>query len=82
MSGLRKLDRAVVTVDCRELLPPEPLIRVMQAVEKMLDSEAILMLHRQKPCALFPKLEERGLNYEVRELDDGSVQIQIWREHP
>ncbi len=75
-----KINRTIITIDCRELLPPEPLIKVLEAVEHMQDNEAILMLHRQKPCLLLPKLEARKLKYQMREFADDSIELLIWRE--
>lgn len=69
-------------IDCRALPPPEPLIKVMQAVEQMQPGDTIKMLHRQKPCLLLPKLEERGLQYELKEFDDGSIELLIWWDEP
>ncbi len=69
-------------IDCRELLPPEPLVKVMQAVERMQAGETVKMLHRQKPCVLLPKLDERGLEYKMQEFDDGSIELLIWRDSP
>jgi len=80
MTDYIKDSRKIITIDCRELLPPEPLIKVMQSVENMKDDEAILMLHRHNPCSLIPKLEGRGLKSEIKEFEDGSVEILIWKE--
>jgi len=81
MADIFKDNRKIITIDCRELIPPEPLIKVMKSVEDMKDDEAILMLHRHNPCHLFPKLEERGLKSEMKEFEDGSVEILIWNEN-
>jgi len=81
MTNNIKDNRKIITVDCRELLPPEPLIKVMTSVENLKDDEAILMLHRHEPCSLFPKLEERDLKYDIKELKDGSIEILIWNEN-
>ncbi len=79
MTGRRRAFDKVITVDCRELEPPEPMVRVLEAVESMADGEAVLMLHRQKPCLLLPRLDEMGLEYELAEKEDGSVELLIWR---
>jgi len=76
-----KKTRRIISIDCRELLPPEPLVKVMTSVENLKDDEAILMLHRHNPCSLFPKLEERGLKSDMKEFEDGSVEILIWNEN-
>ncbi|MDP6179226.1 MAG: DUF2249 domain-containing protein [Desulfatiglandales bacterium] len=73
-------ERRVIPVDCREMQAPEPMIAVLEAVSGMQENEAVLMLHRQKPIHLFPKLEDSGLCYELEEEEDGSIQLLIWQE--
>ncbi len=68
----------ILTIDCRELQPPEPLVKVMEAVNKLKSDQAIKMLHRHEPCSLFQKLEQKDLKYQVQKHDDGSVEILIW----
>ncbi len=74
------INRSIITIDCRELLPPEPLTKVLEAVEQMQADEAILMIHRHKPCLLLPKLTARKLKYEMQEFADGSIKLLIWQE--
>jgi len=68
----------IITVDCREMEPPEPMIKVLEAVSNMGDDEAVLMLHRQKPVHLFSRLDAMGLDYSLTEKDDMSVEVLIW----
>ena len=70
----------IITIDCREMIPPEPLVRVMEAALKLDEKDALLMLHRKRPVLLFPKLDEQGLLYELKEFEDGSIELFIWRE--
>ncbi len=81
MTDIIRNTRTIITIDCRDLEPPEPFVKVMEAVGRMKDNEALLMLHRHTPRHLFPKLEERGLKYEIKEFEDSSVEILIWREN-
>ena len=72
--------RKIITIDCRELEPPEPMIKVLEAVQLMGDDEAVIMVHRKRPRLLFPRLEELSLNYEITEESDDLVKILIWRK--
>ncbi len=81
MTNIIKNNRTVITIDCRELVPPEPMIKIMEAVTQMKDNEAILMLHRHSPRHLFSKLEGKDLKYELKEFEDKSVEILIWKEN-
>lgn len=66
-------------IDCRELFPPEPMERVLEAVESINEGDAILMVHRKEPVPLYPKLEERSCLYETKISEDGTVQVLIWK---
>ncbi len=73
-------ERSVITVDCREMFPPEPMVKVLEAVETMASHEAVLMLHRHNPVHLFPKLAERKLEFHLEEHGDDSIELLIWRD--
>lgn len=72
-------DRDLNIIDCRELFPPEPMERVLEAVESLGDDNAILMVHRKEPIPLYPKLEERNCVHETKTTDDGTVHVLIWK---
>ena len=69
-----------ILVDAREMEPPEPLVRVMEAVDQFKSTEKVVMLHRHKPCQLLDKLDAKGLKHNTIEFEDGSVEITIWQE--
>lgn len=79
MSIVENRDLKIITVDCRELLPPEPMVQVLKAIEKMKNDEAVLMLHRKKPNLLFSKLKEKGLDFELTEKSEDNIELLIWR---
>ena len=72
--------RKIITIDCRELEPPEPMVKVLEAVHVMGDDEAVMMVHRKRPRLLFPRLEELALKHEITEESESLVKILIWRE--
>ncbi|MDH3382113.1 MAG: DUF2249 domain-containing protein [Flavobacteriaceae bacterium] len=69
-----------ITIDCREMQPPDPLVKVLQAADVLNDDEKIIMIHRHEPCMLLKQLKERNLSYEVEKKADESVLIHIWKE--
>lgn len=73
-------NRKVITIDCRDLEPPEPFVKVLEAIEGMKDNEAVLMIHRKRPRLLFPKLKEKALNFNLTEKPDQSIELLIWRD--
>jgi TusA-related sulfurtransferase len=72
--------KKIISMDCRELEPPEPMVKVLEAVQVMKRNEALLMIHRKVPRILLPRLSELGLNFEVVEEEPDTVKLYIWRE--
>lgn len=70
---------AELILDVRELEPPEPLQRVLAAVEKLQPGERIRMLHHREPCLLYPLLDQRGCNYRLAVGNEDYYEILIWR---
>ncbi|MDT8316797.1 MAG: DUF2249 domain-containing protein [bacterium] len=70
----------IIVVDCRELEPPEPMIKVLEAVNNMADDEAVIMIHRKMPRLLFSRLDELGFSHEVTEESEGFIKLLIWRD--
>jgi uncharacterized protein (DUF2249 family) len=65
------------TIDVRGLEPPEPMVRILEAVENLRAGDAILVLHERRPMFLYPQLDERGFLYETDESEPGVVRIVI-----
>ncbi|MFB6122484.1 MAG: DUF2249 domain-containing protein [Haloferacaceae archaeon] len=66
-------DREVVIVDVRELPPPEPLTETMDALTDLGDDEMVVQVNDRVPQHLFPRLDDRGVQYESLETDDGAL---------
>lgn len=64
------------TVDVRQSPPPEPLRRTLEKLESM-DGGVLLQYNDRVPQMLFPKLDDRGFDYDYTETDDGAVTA-IW----
>jgi len=79
VESLFKTDKQLQIIDCRALSPPEPMERILEAVETLGKGQAILMIHHKKPRLLYAKLEERQCASETITLEDGSVQVLIWK---
>jgi uncharacterized protein (DUF2249 family) len=52
-----------VKLDNRDLDPPEPMIRILAAAEKLAAGETMSALLRREPVFLFPQLEKRGFRW-------------------
>ncbi|MFA5083261.1 MAG: DUF2249 domain-containing protein [Hydrogenophilaceae bacterium] len=66
-----------ILVDARWLEPPEPIERVLDALDRLGVGERIRFLIHREPLPLFPILDRLGYRHEVRLLDDGDFEILI-----
>lgn len=63
---------AVLEVDARGLEPPEPLVRILDALAN-LPAGSILRAHTDRePCHLFGEAAQRGFRHDSHEQPDGS----------
>ena len=69
-----------ITLDCSQMEPPEPMLRVLEQLDRLQSGEGIKMLHRMKPRLLFHKLQKRGLNFMVIEHTPDQFEVRIWQE--
>ncbi len=67
----------VVTVDVSDLVPPEPMVRILEAMASLPAGQTLLVNHARRPVYLYPRLEELGYQHRTRELGPSSVEILI-----
>ncbi len=66
-------------LDVRRLEPPEPMVRVLEAVDRLAPGARLVVHHDRRPVFLYPQLEERGFAHETDEPEPGLVRIVIRR---
>lgn len=66
-------------LDNRGLEPPEPLLRVLTAIEALPAEAELQVLGDRAPVFLYPILEERGFTHETSPNPAGGVIIRIRR---
>lgn len=62
----------VTEVDARGLEPPEPLLRILNALESLPAGAKLRAITDRKPCHLFGEAEHRGFRHQSDEQPDGS----------
>lgn len=63
--------------DCRELDPPEPMVRTLEAVERLAPGQTVAALLPREPVFLFEELEARGHRWRGAPLEDGGYRVVI-----
>mgnify|MGYP000344970447 CR=1 FL=1 len=66
-----------VTLDVRALGPPKPLTETLERLSDLEQDDALVQLNDRAPQHLYPRLGDRGFDYETTEYDDVVVTV-IW----
>jgi len=67
----------VIRIDARNLEPPEPFERVMEALGEMEPGGEILLIINREPVPLYGVLERNGYSWSSTGFDDGRFEIMI-----
>lgn len=70
---------AVIEVDNRGLVPPEPMVRILAIAQQLGSGQRLEALNERQPMLLYPKLEELGLEHHTEQTGDGHFRITILR---
>jgi uncharacterized protein (DUF2249 family) len=69
----------VVEVDARGLEPPQPMVRILEALASLPAGAELRARTDRRPLHLYAQLEQRGFTAETREEHDGSFVTHIRR---
>ena len=69
--------RRHIVLDVRGLEPPQPMVRVLEEIERLGPGAVLEVHHDRRPMFLYPQLDERGFTHETDELEPGLVRILI-----
>jgi len=68
------------TIDGRRLLPPEPLVQTMAALEDLERGDEVVLLVNHQPRPLYRLLQRNGFAWREAVLDSGSFEIHIFHQ--
>lgn len=71
--------RTEVWLDVRDLEPPEPLVRTLEALENLPRDSMLVQVNMRVPQFLLPILRERGFHFTIDESQENEVRVRIWR---
>lgn len=71
-----ELEREYLSV--AELPPPEPMTETLERLASLSADTVLVQENDREPQFLYPKLADRGYEWETMELDDGTVITAIW----
>jgi uncharacterized protein (DUF2249 family) len=69
-------------LDVRGLEPPHPMVRVLEALDRLAPGDVLEVHHERRPMFLYPQLDARGFVHDTDEPEPGFVRIRIRRGRP
>lgn len=66
-------------IDVRGLEPPQPMLKVLDAIDRLEPGGELEVRHDRRPTLLYPLLDERGCVHDTDEPEPGLVRIRIRR---
>jgi uncharacterized protein (DUF2249 family) len=66
-------------LDVRGLEPPQPMVRVLEAIDQLAPGAELEVHHDRRPMFLYPQLDDRGFVHDTDEPEPGLVRILIRR---
>lgn len=70
----------VHSLDVRGLEPPEPLERVLDALDRLAPADQLSMLIDREPHPLYRILANNGYRHRTTALPDFNFEVRIWRD--
>jgi uncharacterized protein (DUF2249 family) len=67
-----------IIIDARDLEPPEPFERVMEALCDLPPGDDVVLILTREPFPLYRVLERNGYAWQATGFDDGRFEIRIW----
>ncbi|GAB3685090.1 hypothetical protein GCM10028857_14970 [Salinarchaeum chitinilyticum] len=73
------IDRPRETLDARDLPPPQPLTNSLELLADLDDDTVLVQRNDRAPQHLYPKLDDRGYEYETLDVENEVVTV-VWRD--
>ena len=70
---------AAIELDVRGMEPPEPMVRTLEALERLAPGERLVQVNQRVPKFLLPELDARGFTYDIQEEGPELVRLTIRR---
>jgi len=78
-SGKREPLEVFLTLDARGWEPPEPMVRMLEALDTLPSGRKIVMLLNLEPRPLFRILKWNGFDCRSRLVPEGHFEVTVWR---
>ncbi|MFO7525841.1 MAG: DUF2249 domain-containing protein [Ignavibacteriaceae bacterium] len=70
----------IIELDVRELVPPEPMIKILENLSHLDENTVMVVHHHREPLMLYPKLEERGFTAVSNMIEENYCKVVITKK--
>ncbi|MEO5907625.1 MAG: DUF2249 domain-containing protein, partial [Ginsengibacter sp.] len=77
---LKHYEGKTQSVDVRHLEMPQPMMTILEAIEKLPEDNALFVYHKRIPVFLLPELREREFDYRIKEIAPNEVRLLIFKD--
>ena len=77
---IKKFEGKMQTVDVRHLEMPQPMMTILDSIEKLPEGNALFVYHKRIPVFLLPELKERKFDYRIKEEAPNEVRLLIFKD--
>ncbi|MEO8854842.1 MAG: DUF2249 domain-containing protein [Ginsengibacter sp.] len=77
---IKKFEGRTESVDVRNLEMPQPMMKILSALEKLPPEYALFVYHKRIPVFLLPELKERKMDYRIKEIAPNEVRLLIFKD--
>ena len=76
---LQRFGNNLHTIDVRSLQMPQPMLTILAALDELAEGSALYVHHKRIPVFLLPELAQRGFDYRIKEINEGEVDLLIFK---
>lgn len=70
----------VIELDVRELVPPEPMIKILENISRIDEKNVMLVHHHREPMMLYPEIEKRGFDAITNKISENYYKVVITKK--
>lgn len=70
----------IIELDVRALSPPEPMLKILEAIPQIDTGTLLFVHHHREPLFLYEKLQARGYKWHVKKIAENYFHVKIWEE--
>lgn len=76
---LNNFGNSKVTINVRHLEMPQPMLTILEELQKLPAEKALFVYHKRIPVYLIDELKEKNFDFRIKQISTGEVEMLIWK---